>query len=200
MLMTSARVDPVTSGPALVANGPSSARSCRPATVVRLATVKLRRAKNAATGVSAVNLRCPRQSQRLTDVLGVHDDFAEVGRGVTRGGGAVDDGSELVERLGRGATPMLDHPALIVHIDSEARADHASRPLPLVQACRGGEMGHDLFDVPLSAQRAVLPLFGVEAREVFRQRRPFSVRQRPEMIVPRSRHIAPMPSHAQGSQ
>ena len=53
MLITSARVDPVTSGPVLVANGPSLARSCRPATVVRLATVKFRRAKKSATGVSA---------------------------------------------------------------------------------------------------------------------------------------------------
>ena len=44
ILITNASVDPVTSGPAPVANGPSSARSCNPAAAVWLATVKLRRA------------------------------------------------------------------------------------------------------------------------------------------------------------
>lgn len=53
MFITSARVEPVTSGPELEVNGPSSARSCSPASIVRLGTVKLRRAKNSATGVSA---------------------------------------------------------------------------------------------------------------------------------------------------
>jgi hypothetical protein len=41
MLITSARVDPVTSGPVLVANGPSSARSCRRVTVVTLAAASV---------------------------------------------------------------------------------------------------------------------------------------------------------------
>ena len=97
MLITSARVDPVTSGPVPVANDPSSARSCRPATVVRLATVKLRRAKKEVShGRQRVDVWCPGQSQRLTDVLGVHDDLAKVGRGVSRGGGGVaDDGVVL---------------------------------------------------------------------------------------------------------
>ena len=44
MLITRARVGPVMSGPLPVANGPRPPR-CRQATVVRLATVKLRRAK-----------------------------------------------------------------------------------------------------------------------------------------------------------
>src|ERR1019366_7532008 len=66
-------------------------------------------------------------------------------------------------------------------------------------ACRGGEVGDDLLDVPLPAQGAVPPLLGIEARQVLRKRSPFGVRQRPEVVVPRSRHIALCPSHARES-
>ncbi|MHB8450147.1 MAG: hypothetical protein ACYDAQ_06830 [Mycobacteriales bacterium] len=60
-------------------------------------------------GRQRVDVWCWRQSQRLTDVLGVHDDLAKVGRGVSRGrGGAADGGMEPVERLSGGAAPMLD--------------------------------------------------------------------------------------------
>jgi hypothetical protein len=34
-----------------------------------------------------VDARCPRETQRLADVLGMHDDLAEVGRGVMGGRG-----------------------------------------------------------------------------------------------------------------
>src|SRR5664280_138393 len=65
--------------------------------------------KEVSHGRQRVDVWCPGQSQRLTDVLGVHDDLAEVGRGVSRGGGsAADDGVKSVERLGGGAAPMLD--------------------------------------------------------------------------------------------
>src|ERR1700746_556876 len=53
MLITSARVDPVTRRPVPVANGPSSARSRRSATGGWLAHGELRRAQEPATGVSA---------------------------------------------------------------------------------------------------------------------------------------------------
>ncbi len=130
----------------------------------------------------------------------MHDDLAKVGRGVSRGGGgAADDGVEPVERLGGGAAPMLDQPSLVVHVDTEARAEHATHPPPLIQACRGGEVGDDLLDVPLPAQSAVPPLLGIEARQVLRKRSPFGVRHRPEMVVPRSRHIALCPSRARES-
>ena len=59
MLITSARVDPVTNGPVPVANGPSSARNRSSATWVRLATVKSRRAKKLATGRRRLHRRCP---------------------------------------------------------------------------------------------------------------------------------------------
>ena len=91
---------------------------------------------------------------------------------------------------------MLDQPALVVHVDTETRAEHATHPPPPIQACRGGEVGDDLLDVPLPAQGAVPPLLGTKARQVFRKRSPFGVRQRPEVVVPRSRHIARFPSHA----
>jgi len=64
MLITRARVDPVTSGPVPVSNGLSSARNSRPATAVWLATAKLRRAKNSATGVSASAVVCLHRRQR----------------------------------------------------------------------------------------------------------------------------------------
>jgi hypothetical protein len=89
---------------------------------------------------------------------------------------------------------------LVVHVDTESRAEHATHPPPLIEACRGGEVGDDLLDVLLSAQSAVPPLRGVEARQVLRERSPFVANQSPEMVVPRSRHIARCPSQAHESR
>ena len=195
MLITSARVDPVTSGPVPVANGPSSARSCEAGNGGPAGNREVATRKELGHWRQRVDVWCPGESQRLTDVLGVHDDLAEVGRGVSRGGGgAADDGAEPVECLGGGAAPVLDHPALVVHVDTETRAEHAAPPPPLIQACRGGEVGDDLLDVPLPAQGAVPPLLGTEARQVLRQRSPFSVRKYPEVIVVRFLHSARYPS------
>jgi hypothetical protein len=94
---------------------------------------------------------------------------------------------------------MLDQPALVVHVGTETRAEHATHPLPLIQACRGGEVGDDLLDVPLPAQGAVPPLVVTESRQVLRKGSPFGVRQRPKVFVPRSRHIALCRSHARES-
>ena len=195
MLITSARVDPVTSGPVVVANGPSLARSCSPAMVVRLGTVKFALRIEISHGRQRVDVWCPGQPQWLTDVLGVNDDLAKVGRCVSRGsGGAADDGLETFERLGGGVAPMLDQPAPVVLVDTETRAEHAPHPLPLIGACRCGEVGDDLLDVPLPAQGAMPPLPGSEARQVLRERSPFGLRQHPEMAIPCSCHIARCPS------
>jgi hypothetical protein len=193
MLIRRARVDPVTRGPVPVANGPSSARSCRPATAVRLATVKFRRAKKSATGVSASTFgvcgspsgcRMSWGAQRLRPV--------KPGC-VQTGGGAVDNGAEPVERLGGGSAPLLEHPALIMHIDTDPRAEHATHPPPLIEPCRSGEVRDDFLDVPLSAQGAVLPLLSIKGRQVLRERSPFGVRQHPEVAVLRTGHIVQCP-------
>jgi hypothetical protein len=66
MLITSARVDPVTSGPVPAVNGPSSARNCRPATRVWLATAKSRRAKKPAPANPAGYSSSRQSLQRMT--------------------------------------------------------------------------------------------------------------------------------------
>jgi hypothetical protein len=106
---------------------------------------------------------------------------------------------EPVERLGGRAALMLDQSALVVHVDTETHDEHASKPSPLIEACRGGEVGDDLLDVPLPAQGAMSPLLGMEARQVLRRRSPFGVHQRLQVFVPRFRHIARSPSHARES-
>ena len=61
-------------------------------------------------------------------------------------------------------------------------------------------MGDDLLAVPLSAQGAVAPLLGIETRQVLRKPSPFGAHQRPEVVIPESRHIARCPSYVRESQ
>jgi hypothetical protein len=89
--------------------------------------VKSRRAKKPATGVSASTLGVRTSPKRLADVLGMHNDLAEVGRGVPRGcGSADDDGAKPIKRLSGGAAAVLDQPPLVVHVRAEARGELSS--------------------------------------------------------------------------
>lgn len=177
MLITSARVAPVTRGPLPGANGPSSARNCKPANVSAAGNGEVAPGEEVSHGRQRVEARCLEKSQRLADVLGVHDDLAKVGRGMSRGGsGAADDGAEPIERFRGSAAAVLDHPAVVVHLRAEPRPQHAAQPPPLVQAGRSDEVSDDLLEVPLPAQGAVPPLPCAEARQVLRQRCPLGVR------------------------
>ena len=100
----------------------------------------------------------------------MHDDFTEVGRGVSGGcRGTAEYVAEALERFCWSPAAVLGQPALVVHVGTETRAEYAAQPAPLVQAGRGREVGHDLLDVPLPAQSAVPPLLCSEARQVLCQ-------------------------------
>ena len=85
---------------------------------------------------------------------------------------------------------MLDQPPLVVHVRAETRAEHTAQPLPLVKARRSSEVGETLLDVPFPGQGVMLPLLCAEARYIFRQSGALSVHQRPQVVIPPSRHIA----------
>jgi hypothetical protein len=51
-------------------------------------------------------------------------------------------------------------------------------------------MGHHLLNIPFPAQGGLPPLLRAEASQIFGQRRALGVRQRPQLAVFRSRHIA----------
>jgi hypothetical protein len=88
-----------------------------------------------------------------------------------------------------------------MHVRPETGAEHTAQPLRPAEARRRGEVGDNLLDVPVPAQGVMPPLPGAEAREIFRQRDALGVRQRPQVAVLRSRHIArslPMRDFAAG--
>lgn len=93
-----------------------------------------------------------------------------------------------------GTAPLLDHPPLVVQVDTEARAEHAARPTPRGQGRRSREVGDDLLHVPLPTQGVVSPLLGGEDRQVLGERSPLGVRKHPEVVVPGRRHVAQTPS------
>lgn len=78
-------------------------------------------------GRQCFDVRSPRQSQWLTDVLGVDEDLAKLCRSVSgRGCSAADHGTEPVQRLLWRRAEVLVEPALIVHVRTKARAEHAA--------------------------------------------------------------------------